>query len=501
MLEEKIKNIVCVMLENRSFDCMLGWLYDGKKTPNGKSFEGLEPNLSNSLNIVGPNGEMSTREIKVRRNSGLVNSDGSVERTSENLRKFSIPNADPKEGYENVNFQLFGTSAIDTLSTPKPNNEGFVNSFKEATIEENSLSVNPEEIMTAYTPEQLPVLSTLAKEYAVCDNWFCSVPTQTFPNRAFMHAATSDGTLSNLHLIKSETIYNRIQKAIEGGREDLSWKVYHTDFIPLTRLLMTQLHSLSLNKNFAQLDEFYKDCSEGKLSSYTFLDCSILAKYNNSQHPPNDVRPGESFLADVYNSLVNSPHWKDTLLVITYDEHGGCYDHIPPPSATPPVEGQVGEFGFRFDRFGVRVPTVLVSPYIEKGTICRPVGDIPFDHTSVISTVRKTFGLKEPLTQRDANAPTLEVALTLDTPRTDKVNLRPLPYDKSDAHNKSFSLLENIGYALEQISGKTLSRKEERIYSNIVREYNNIFHNKNNKFCDGITKLKDHIKNIFHNHK
>ena len=480
MENKKIKNIVCLMLENRSFDSMLGWLHNGKKkTLDGKDFEGLDSSLSNPLDIINSSGEKSTREIKVRRNSGLVNSDGVVEKTDMNLKKFSIPNSDPEEGYESTNFQLFGTSSVSDGSSI-PNNEGFVNDFKNIV---GGQSPSIEEIMTMYTPEQLPVLSTLAKEYAVCDNWFCSVPTQTFPNRSFVHAATSDGNLTNFKLVESETIFNRIQKAIEGGREDLSWKIYHTDHIPLTRLIMTQLHDLSFNKNFAQLDEFYKDCRKGKLSSYTFLDCSIVSEYDNSQHPPNDVRPGERFIANVYNALVDSPHWKDTLLVITYDEHGGCYDHVPPPSAIPPIEGQVGEFGFRFDRFGVRVPAVLVSPYIEKGTICRPEGNIPFDHTSIISTVRKTLGLEGILTQRDANAPTLDIALTRDTPRKDRADLKPIPYDKSVARSRSFSLLESVVYAIESISGKKLAEKEEKIYQGIVREYNKVFHSKNLFSC------------------
>ena len=118
---------------------------------------------------------------------------------------------------------------------------------------------------------------------------------------------------------------------------------------------------------------------------------------DNDQHPPHDIRPGEALIAEVYQAVARSPQWNETVLLITDDEHGGCYDHFPPPNhATPPdPDAPPGQDGFLFNRFGVRVPTVVVSPWIEAGTVCRAPGRVPFDHTSIIATVRNCLGLKE----------------------------------------------------------------------------------------------------------
>ena len=144
---------------------------------------------------------------------------------------------------------------------------------------------------------------------------------------------------------------------------------------------------------------------------------------------------GEDLIAQVYNAVRSGSQWEKTLLIIIYDEHGGIYDHVPPPMAVPPDDGKPQPFGF--DRYGVRVPAVLVSPYIKPGTILRvPEGNVPhsgppypFDHTSVIATLRKCFNLGGPLTRRDAVAPDLETVLNLEGPSNsgpDKVE--PLPY-------------------------------------------------------------------------
>ena len=130
---------------------------------------------------------------------------------------------------------------------------------------------------------------------------------------------------------------------------------------------------------------------------------------------------GEQLIHDVYEAVRGGPGWPQTLLVITYDEHGGCYDHVPPPSGATPPDNDAGEFGFDFTRFGVRVPTVLVSPLIAAGTVFRvPAASVPLDHTSILKTVQQRWNLPA-LTARDAAAPGVGDALTLTTPRTDDV--------------------------------------------------------------------------------
>jgi len=149
----------------------------------------------------------------------------------------------------------------------------------------------------------------------------------------------------------------------------------------------------------------------------------------NDQHPPHDVVAGEAFLFAIWKAVSTSPKWNQTLLVITYDEHGGCYDHVLPPSAvSPDAASNPGDEGFRFDRFGVRVPTVVVSPYIAPGTVFRSNRAYPYDHTSILATLRDWLGISPAdmlPSRRIAAAPTLAQVLTLDTPRTDIPTVNP----------------------------------------------------------------------------
>ena len=180
------------------------------------------------------------------------------------------------------------------------------------------------------------------------------------------------------------------------------------------------------------MNSFWDDAEHGDLPDYSFIEPryftdSVLGLMPNDQHPPHNVVYGEQLIANVYNAIRSSPAWKRILFVITFDEHGGCYDHVPPPIAAPP-ELIAGADGFAFDRYGVRVPAVIISPYIEAGTVLRsaalqPNGQItgaPFDHTSIIRTLRERFDpTGGPLTGRDASAPSLDLALDLDEPNND----------------------------------------------------------------------------------
>jgi len=491
---DKIKNIVVVMLENRSFDSMLGWLYE-----DNKDFEGLNKNMWCPLDNIDTNGVPFTEKVPIHKNGESTWKYG---QETKHPVSFTLPAPDPGEGFKDTNDQLFGHYNIANEYPPEPTNSGFVNNYNRAmlygTYSFGDKPTDPREIMTTYTPDQLPVLSALALKYAVCDHWHCSVPSQTLPNRDFIHAATSTGFVNNQpeSLCDAKTIYNQIEEAINQGRVDLSWKIYgsnplvktdrsyksdkdgheeNSDYFSLTRVIMSKLHDSKLDKNFQTMDNFYDDCKNGDLPRYSFLEPIFHGEDQCDQHPPSDVRSGEKFLADIYNSLVDSPQWNDTLLVITYDEHGGCFDHIAPPEATAPSKDKpAGQDNFLFNRFGVRVPTVLVSPYIKEGTICRPKGYVPFDHTSVISTARELFKLNEPLTERDAKAPDLGIALQLDTPRKDKVELKPLDYDKKDnGYHQLHSLIEK---ALSNLSG-TDKEKEEELIEYIYKSYKTFFYN------------------------
>ena len=386
------------MLENRSFDHMLGFLYadDGNVSPAGDPFEGVTGTESNP--------DPSGNAVTVFR----------IDPASPTA--YLMPGTNPGEGYSPTNLQLFGADPPPPGSVPT--NQGFVANFAQ-NIELNTARKRvvepgtvPGSIMGMYTPELLPVLSGLARGFAVCDQWFCSAPTETIPNRAFAAAATCQGHMNDA--TKSFTVPTIFGLLTAAG---VPWKIYGYDTDALTRLDFPDT-TAAPNGNFGLFSDFQTDASAGQLPGYAFLEPSWGAD-GNSQHPNYDVAKGEGLIHDVYRALRDGPGWNQTLLVVTYDEHGGCYDHVPPPVGAIPPDRAVGEFGFNFTRFGVRVPTVLVSPLIALGTVFRvPPGFTPHDHTSILKTIETRWGLPT-LTARDAAAPGVQDALTLGAPRDD----------------------------------------------------------------------------------
>jgi phospholipase C len=487
---QRIKHVVVVMLENRSFDNLLGWLYDGAQPPRGQQFEGLNRSLWNPLDNIDSDGIPFVEKVFVRKNGEPL----PYGRHPKPLPPdFCLPTPDPGEGFRCTNHQLFGYYQAALLYPPAPTNMGFVNDYRDTnlfnTYSFGEAPSDPREIMICYTPDQVPVLSTLARQFAVCDHWYASVPSETLPNRHFTHAATSGGQVNNAPKgdCDARTIYNLIQDAIEKeGRSDLSWRVYCGTSqgrpFSLTRLVLTQLHDPKLDPNFPTTEQFYADAAAGKLPSYAFVEPQFHYPGANDQHPPQDIRPGERFIADVYHALTKSPQWHETLLVITYDEHGGCYDHVGPPGhATPPDRSRPpGQDGFLFNRFGLRVPTVLVSPWVEAGTICRPSGSTPFDHTSIIATVRRCCGLSQALTARDEAAPELGCVLTLKTPRTDKPAVHPLPVEAAAHEEHVNDLHRRVAEILEQRTGRRRT-EEKNIFDFIHRAYHQLFPNQPRK--------------------
>jgi phospholipase C len=254
----------------------------------------------------------------------------------------------------------------------------------------------------------------------VSDRWFCSTPNQTLPNRAFVHAGTSMGRVNNKPepLYDAETIFEVLQATAH------SWKVYNdTMLMSLARLQFPQLWEPLLQPHFHGMEEFEEDCRDGTLPEYSFVEPSFQIEPND-EHPPHDVSLGEQFLLRVWKAVSAGKEWSSTLLVITFDEHGGCYDHVEPPAAVPPdAASDPGEEGFHFNRYGVRIPTVLVSPYIEAGTVFRrPPGEVPYDHTSILATLQEWLQIPEQkwlASTRVKNAPKIGDILTRSTPRSD----------------------------------------------------------------------------------
>lgn len=452
----RIDHIVVLMMENRSFDNVLGWLYDPEnkppfdKVPRGQTFEGVS---GKRLCNPRPGGG----EACVGKGTSMID-----------------PFPDPNEPYDHVYAQMYNDhtqpNPIPNKTTP-PSMDGFVIDYAEAIAASGAtkkgcssilsslfrgrspMATDPGVIMNCFTPESLPVINGLANAYAVCDHWFSSVPTQTFPNRSFVHAATSSGYVVNgwktgphpwdigYLLNKTDTIYNLLSRA------HIDWRIYYGSAFLLCNALMTQdklWEYVPLNRHFFPMAQFLEDAKKpGGLPSYTFIEPNMLC--SREYGPENDMHPafaitstgtatnvlyGEELIYTIYKALLESPDWNSTLFVIAFDEHGGCYDHVPtpPPHAKAPDDrtiapGQPGYSGFDFKRYGVRVPAVLISPWIEQGTVCNTV----FDHTSVIRTVSKRWLDGQHLTERDRHANDLSEILTRTSARDDRPNFKPNP--------------------------------------------------------------------------
>jgi phospholipase C len=295
--------------------------------------------------------------------------------------------------------------------------------------------------MKCFTSQTLPILSTLAQQYAICDHWFSSVPGSTIPNRLFTHAAQSDGSLTQdaiLAPLKLKTIF----EVMDDPANPYSYRIYTGT--PGGSILLTNIYLIHNQSGFHPYSEFKSDCAHGDLPAYTFIeprydDDIQNGLFANSQHPDFAVDEGEALIADVYSAIRGSPLWATTLLLIVYDEHGGIFDHIAPPNLAPdprypPVPASKNP-SFQFDRLGLRVPAVFVSPLIKARTIITQ----QFDHCSIVATVRKLFCLDQtPFNWREAQAATFDGILNLAPAdiRTDTV-LLPSPFVSAGAPSQS----------------------------------------------------------------
>ena len=374
------QHVVVIAFENRSFDHMLGFGPGGALT--GQEFNPVDP--------ADPNSE----RVPVTRLAG------------------SITSVDPNHSLEAVNEQVFGVSVGQP--DPAPMN-GFVSSY----IKNVGGDVaKGKAIMDCHAPESIPVLAGLAQNYRVCTRWFSSVPGQTWPNRFFMHAATSRGLVTNDPLDEDAlTIFDKL----DGKR---SWRIYAGD-VPQSlsierlagRFLLERLKAPQ-DRHFHSLAQYFNDLNQGTLPNYSFIE----PQYFNTplgqatdQHPPHDILLGEALLGHVYNSLLASNYWQDSLLLVLFDEHGGFFDSVPPPRGVrPPDDLVASQPVFDFTRLGPRVPAVLVSPWVEPG-----VDATVYDHTSISATLNALFDLGPTnfLSRRDAAANAFSRNLSLSTPR------------------------------------------------------------------------------------
>jgi len=375
------------MMENRSFDHMLGYLH-----ADVPSIDGLTGNETNPYNTTDPNSKIQH-----------VNPDG-----------YDVGPDDPGHSWGDTTEEIFGYHLPSTQKgVPKMN--GFV---------QNAISARhtPQNPLSMFTKKSAPIINTLATEFAVFDRWFASLPGPTDPNRAFFMSGTSDGVITNFNgtLWGQQSYFDFLRK------RGVSWKAYYQDD-PWAIMYFKDTHLPENNQYVSTVDQFFEDVKNGSLNQFSLLQPRMV-NHNGPptwQHPDASVADGERLFKSIYETLRTSVYWNDLAFIITYDEHGGFYDHVPPPQVdVPSPDGVVASNGFRFDRLGIRVPTVVVSPWIPKGTVVHepkgPVASSQYDTTSVMSTVNRIFGVTDHMSARAAWSGTFEdLFLTLDKPRDD----------------------------------------------------------------------------------
>jgi len=330
-LLENIDAIVVVMMENRTFDHYFG-AYQLLEQRDVDGLRGSESNPApdGSSVAVGPMTSFTT-------------------------------DPDPPHGWDSSRLQFNGGKM-----------DGFVTQYLE-----DHAAADPRNVMGYYSRTELPVSYALADAYGLCNRWFCSVMGPTWPNRYYLHCGTSGGMMRN-DVITLRSIFHVLDElGISSG--------YYSSNLPFCAAYGYT--------NFRPIAEFYGSAAAGTLPALSIVDpiLTALDTIGNDDHPPADVRDGQAFLASVHDALAQSPQWNRSLLVVTYDEHGGFYDHVPPPETADDLP--------EFRQLGCRVPSLLIGPQVKRGKVI----DTQFDHASVIATVCKKFDI-EPLTARVAAA-------------------------------------------------------------------------------------------------
>jgi len=391
-----IQHVFVLMLENRAFDHMLGF----------SGISGQDAATGETTRINGLSGiESNTFQGQVYKVSSTAD--------------FVMP-ADPGHEFPNVLNQLCGMMATyhSGGAYPAIDGSGFVGSYAAS-----GGGSSPGEIMKCFSAAQLPVLNALAQEFVVCDNWHASMPGPTWPNRMFVHAASSGGldhspsvaeiaeweAIDGFQFAKG-TIYDALKA------KGVPWRLYGGDSFPM----VAALKGIRL-EDIRSFDHFTSDLGQANYPySYVFIEPSydVLNDYENStsQHPLTDITLGEGLIKATYEAIRTSEFWTSSMLIITWDEHGGFYDHAVPPAAPAPGDTVPGsknnQFGFTFQQYGPRVPALVISPLCSRNLIDHRL----YDHTSILATLERLFGLN-PLTARDASANPLDSLVTLTTPR------------------------------------------------------------------------------------
>lgn len=352
-----ITTIVYMMMENRSYDHLLGG-----RALIGMGGDGQRPSFSNSTTDGAPIAAFPATD-------------------DHNAATSAVCDLDPPHGW-NPSHASFNNGAMD----------GFVKAYQA-----DHANISPVAPMKYLTRANVPVTWALADQYTVCDRWFCSVMGPTLPNRAYWHAATSFGLDDNIAVFSKfsagvpvPTIYNRLDEA------GIDW-AYYFGSLPVVALLGNPgPYQLDLGPNDGTgrirrfgdgknaTGQFFEDAVAGKLPPVVYIDPAFDI---NDDHPPIHPILGQELIASVYMALAKSPQWNNLLFVVTYDEHGGYFDHVPPPKATDDTLAKFGKPGF--EQLGFRVPALVMGPYVK----ANHVSSVQYDHTSALKHLQNQFNL------------------------------------------------------------------------------------------------------------
>lgn len=410
-VEQLIQHVFLLMLENRSLDHMLGF----------SKLTGTDAVTQQQTSIIGLDGT----ESNTFNNTEYKVSPGA---------DWSMP-IDPGHEFTDVVTQLAGAGAKYPWGGAYPpiDDSGYVADYADM-----GGQANPGEIMKCYTPDQLPVLVALANEFALCDAWNASMPGPTWPNRFFSLAASSAGldhspTFGEIFAWGAgegaEFVHGSIFDALRAAKGDSGYRIYAGDDWPMSGFIegIHYFDIQSYDKRFAA------DLASG---DYPWAFTLIEPNYGNvigntyiggtSEHPMDDVTHGEALIKSTYEAIRNSSLWNSSLLIVTWDEHGGFYDHGVPGSTVAPGDTVPGSeyniFGFTFEQLGPRVPAVVVSPLIARNLIDHR----SYEHSSIPATIEDIFGLAS-MTARDAQARSVADLVTLTAPRDDCPTTLPNP--------------------------------------------------------------------------
>jgi phospholipase C len=393
-----VEHIVVVMMENRSFDQMLGFLSKHGRVPDVRGLQGGEVNFD--------------EEGQAHESFEWAEEQTSFHPPQDRSGKI----LDPCHGPGCVAEQL------EAFHDQSPG--GYVKNFLSRKDKQGRLLDIPEQYrglpMGYYSEKHLPVYDLLAREYAVCDAWHSSIPGDTWPNRLYATAGEEGESVTRrpgllhrlLKRLQGLPVLGQLSNApiydVKAFTHQLrldQWRWYSHDPATLRGADATYRDFRHLNReNFAYFDRkrmspltkaaeglivelhdsFLDDAAKGQLREVSwidpnFIDLKVLDPNSNDDHPPSDVRAGQALVLEIYEALVKSPNWENTLLVVVYDEHGGFYDHVLPPQAP------AGDPG-KYKTLGVRVPALVVGPRVGQG-VCHQV----FEHTTLISTILRRF--------------------------------------------------------------------------------------------------------------